>query len=216
MKLFLDTADVEEIRMAVDSGVLDGVTTNPSIIARTGRPFETVAREILEMVPGDVSLEAMSDSWSDMVPEAKKLAGWGDNAVVKLPMTRDGIKALSILSAEGVRINLTMVASQNQALLACSAGATYVSIIVGRIDATGVDGMQIVGDTREMIQEYGFDSEIIIGSVRTPLHVLMAAQVGAHVTTMSYKIFDQLFDHPLTDAGISQFKKDWEGVREAT
>lgn len=212
MKLFLDTANVEEIRKALDTGVLDGVTTNPSIIAKTGKPFETVAREILEMVPGDVSLEAMSDRWQDMIPEVERMAGWGRNAVIKLPMTRDGIKALSILSREGIRVNLTMVASQNQALLACKAGAAYVSLIVGRMDAIGIDGMQVVRETREMIREYGFGSQIIIGSVRSPLHVLKALQAGTHVVTMSCAIFDQLFDHPLSEAGIQQFKKDWQSV----
>ena len=212
MKLFLDTASVEEIRKALDTGVLDGVTTNPSIIAKSGRPFETVAREILELVPGDVSLEAMADDWQGMVREVKTLAGWGRNAVVKLPMTRDGIKALSVVSQEGFRINLTMVASQNQALLACKAGATYVSLIVGRMDAIGTDGMAVVRDTREMIREYGFGAQIIIGSVRSPLHVLKAQQVGTHVVTMGYSIFNQLFDHPLSAAGIEQFKQDWAGV----
>ena len=212
MKIFLDTADVEEIRKAVDSGVLDGITTNPSRIAKSGRPFESIAREILGLVPGDVSLEAMSEKWPDMIKEVKTLAGWGNNAVIKLPMTRDGIKALAILSKEGIRINLTMVASQNQALLACKAGATYVSIIVGRIDAIGMNGMDVVRDTKEMIKEYGFGSQIIIGSVRTPLHVLTAARAGADVVTVPYKVFDQLFDHPLTDGGLAQFEKDWSKV----
>jgi len=212
MKIFLDTADVEEIKKAVDSGVLDGVTTNPSRIAKSGRPFESIAREILGLVPGDVSLEAMSEKWPDMIKEVKTLAGWGNNAVIKLPMTRDGIKALAILSKEGIRINLTMVASQNQALLACKAGATYVSIIVGRIDAIGMNGMGVVRDTKEMIKEYGFGSQIIIGSVRSPLHVLTAARAGADVVTVPYKVFDQLFDHPLTAEGLAQFEKDWSKV----
>lgn len=212
MKLFLDTADVEEIRKALDTGVLDGVTTNPSLIAKSGQPFEKVAREILELVPGDVSLEAMAEDWQGMVQEAKTLAGWGTNAVIKLPMTRDGIKALSVVSQEGLRINLTMVASQNQALLACKAGATYVSLIVGRMDAIGIDGMQVVRDTREMIREYEFGSQIIIGSVRSPMHVLQAAQAGTHVVTMGYGIFSQLFDHPLSEAGLAQFRQDWKRV----
>lgn len=212
MKIFLDTANVEEIKKAFDSGVLDGVTTNPSKIAQAGKPFEKVAREILQIVPGDVSLEAVSDKWTDMIQEVKMIAGWGKNAVIKLPMTRDGIKALSVVSKEGFRINLTMVCSQNQALLACKAGATYISFFTGRIDAVGLDAMQIVSDTNEMIRKYNFKSEIIVGSVRTPLHVLMAAQAGVGVITMSYKVFDQLYDHPLTDAGLMQFKKDWEKV----
>lgn len=212
MKIFLDTADITEIKKALATGVLDGVTTNPSIIAKSGRPFEKTAREIIELVPGDVSVEAMATDMTDMVREAKKLAGWGKNAVVKLPATRAGISALSILNKEGIRINLTMAASQNQALLACKGGAAYVSIIVGRIDAVGINGMDIVRDTAEMIARYGFKSEIIVGSVRTPLHVLQAMKVGAHVVTLPYKVFDQLFDNPLTDNGIAQFEKDWSGV----
>jgi len=212
MKIFLDTADITEIQKALATGVLDGVTTNPSIIAKSGRPFEKVAREIIELVPGDVSVEAMSSNCADMVREAKTLAGWGKNAVVKLPATRDGIGALSILGREGIRINLTMCASQNQALLACKGGAAYVSIIVGRMDAVGVNGMEIVRDTAEMIARYGFKSEIIVGSVRTPLHVLEAMAVGAHAVTLPYKVFDQLFDNPLTASGIAQFEKDWSGV----
>jgi transaldolase len=209
MKIFLDTADPDAIRARIDSGVVDGVTTNPSKILESGRPFEATAREILELVPGDVSLEAMSPDCDGMLREARDLASWGDNAVIKLPMTKDGIKALSILSGEGIRINLTMVASQNQALLACKAGATYVSIIVGRIDATGMDGVSVVEDTVNLIGLYDFDSEVIVGSVRTPSHVQQCAQVGAHVTTMAPPIFDQLYEHPLTDSGIAQFEADW-------
>lgn len=212
MKIFLDTADLNEIKKALATGVLDGVTTNPSIIAKSGKAFEKVAREIIELVPGDVSVEAMSSNCADMVREARELAGWGKNAVVKLPATRAGISALSVLSREGVRINLTMCASQNQALLACKGGAAYVSIIVGRIDAVGVNGMEIVRDTAAMIARYDFKSEIIVGSVRTPLHVLQAMEAGAHVVTLPYKVFDQLFDNPLTDSGIAQFEKDWSGV----
>lgn len=212
MKIFLDTADITEIKKALATGVLDGVTTNPSIIAKSGKPFEKTAREIIELVPGDVSVEAMSTDVSDMVREAKKLAGWGKNAVVKLPATRAGISALSVLSKEGVRINLTMAASQNQALLACKGGAAYVSIIVGRIDAVGINGMKIVRDTVEMISKYGFKTQIIVGSVRTPLHVLEAMEAGAHVVTLPYKVFDQLFDNPLTENGVAQFEKDWSSV----
>lgn len=212
MKIFLDTADLTEIKKALATGVLDGVTTNPSIIAKSGRSFEKVAREIIEMVPGDVSIEAMSPHCADMIREAKKLAGWGKNAVVKLPATRDGIGALAVLSKEGVRINLTMCASQNQALLACKGGAVYVSIIVGRMDAVGINGMKIVRDTVEMIAKYNFKSEVIVGSVRTPMHVLQAMEVGAHAVTLPYKVFDQLFDNPLTDNGIAQFEKDWSGM----
>ena len=212
MKIFLDTADVEAIRARIDSGVVDGVTTNPSIIMKSGKPFEPVAREILELVPGDVSIEAMSTTCDEMVAESRQLASWGKNAVIKLPMTRDGIKALSILSQEDIRINLTMVASLNQALLACKAGAHYVSIIVGRIDATGADGMEVVRDTRTMIREYGFDAQIIIGSGRTPHHVMMSIRAGAQVLTLGTAVFDQLYDHPLTEAGLEQFAKDWQAV----
>jgi len=212
MKIFLDTAEIIEIKKALATGVLDGVTTNPSIIAKSGRPFEKTAREIIDLVPGDVSVEVMSPDCAGMVREARELASWGKNAVIKLPATRAGISALSQLSKEGVRINLTMCASQNQALLACKGGAAYVSIIVGRIDAVGINGMEIVRHTAEMIARYDFKSEIIIGSVRTPLHVLQAMDAGAHVVTLPYKVFDQLFDNPLTDNGIAQFEKDWSGV----
>ena len=212
MKFFLDTARVEEIREALEWGILDGVTTNPTHIADTGRKFREVAEEILSLVKGPVSLEVVSTDWQGMVKEAKELAKMGDNVVIKIPLIQDGIRAIKELTDLGIKTNATLNFSLAQALMAAKAGATYVSPFVGRLDAVGEDGMGLVEKIKIMLDNYGFKTQIIVSAVRHPMHVVEAALIGAHVTTMRFEIMKQLFYHPLTDIGLERFLKDWEKV----
>ncbi len=212
MKFFIDTADVNEIKSAMEMGLIDGVTTNPTLISKTGRPFLEVAKEILEIVPGPVSLEVVSLDTQGMVDEARQLAKLGDNVVIKIPMTTEGLKAVKILSSEGIKTNVTLVFSPLQALLAAKAGATYVSPFVGRLDDIGHDGMELVSQVVQIYENYGFETEIIVASVRHPQHVLQAALIGAHIATIPYKVIKQLAKHPLTDVGIERFLEDWAKV----
>jgi transaldolase len=212
MKFFIDTADVNEIKSAMEMGLIDGVTTNPTLISKTGRPFLEVAKEILEIVPGPVSLEVVSLDTQGMVDEARQLAKLGDNVVIKIPMTTEGLKAVKILSSEGIKTNVTLVFSPLQALLAAKAGATYVSPFVGRLDDIGHDGMELVSQVVQIYENYGFETEIIVASVRHPQHVLQAALIGAHIATIPYKVIKQLAKHPLTDIGIERFLEDWAKV----
>jgi len=210
MKLFIDTANLAEIREM--AWLVDGVTTNPSLVAVEKRPFREVIAEICTLVQGPVSAEATALDTAGMLAEARELAKIHKNVVVKVPMTLAGMKAVQRLAEEGIRTNATLVFSANQALLAAKCGATYVSPFVGRIDDVGGDGMELVSQILEVYEAYAFPTEVIVASVRHPQHVLQAALLGADIATVPYAILKRLFDHPLTDAGIERFLKDWKGV----
>ncbi len=212
MKFFIDTADVKEIREAHSLGILDGVTTNPTLVSKTGRPFMEVVEEICSIVDGPVSLEAVSLKVDDMIEEARGLARVADNAVIKLPCTKDGLKATKQLTGEGIKINMTLCFSPNQALLAAKAGATYVSPFVGRLDDRGQNGMALVEEIRTIYDNYGYKTQIIVASIRHPMHVRDAALMGADVATIPFEVFNKLVQHPLTDDGIKKFLADWEKV----
>ncbi|GLI38535.1 fructose-6-phosphate aldolase [Geobacter hydrogenophilus] len=212
MKFFIDTADVNEIREAHELGLVDGVTTNPSLIAKSGRKFEEVIKEITGIVDGPISAEVVSLDHDGMIKEAEELAKIHKNIVIKLPMTPEGLKACSTLTKEGIKTNVTLIFTAMQALLAAKAGATYVSPFVGRLDDISQDGMGIIDDIKTIFDNYGYTAEIIVASVRNPIHVLNAALIGADIATIPYSVMLQLAKHPLTDAGIERFLKDWEKV----
>ncbi len=212
MKFFIDTANVEEIKTAGEWGLMDGVTTNPSLIAKEKRPFKDMVREICRLVDGPVSIEAVSMDAEGIVTEARSLSSISANVVVKAPMTLQGLKAVKELSGEGIKTNVTLVFSAVQALMAAKAGATYVSPFVGRLDDISHDGMGLVEQILDIYGNYGFSTEVIVASVRHPLHVLDAARMGAHIATIPFKVLEQLSKHPLTDIGIDRFLKDWEKV----
>lgn len=209
MKFFIDTANVKEIREAASIGVVDGVTTNPSLIAKEGRDFKEVIREICSIVDGPISAEAVGLTAEEMIPEAEELAGIHKNIVVKLPMTKDGLKATKILSSKGIRVNMTLVFSPMQALLAAKVGAAYVSPFVGRLDDISHYGLDLVRQVVSIYNNYGYATEVIVASVRNPLHVVDAALSGAHIATIPFNVIDQLVKHPLTDIGIEKFLSDW-------
>ncbi len=209
MKFFLDTANLDELRKGADWGIVDGVTTNPSLIAKEGIPLEERIRQICAIVDGDISAEVVSTKFEEMVPEARKLAAIHKNIVVKVPLTRDGIKTTAKLSKEGIRFNVTLCFSSGQAILAAKAGATYVSPFVGRLDDIAQDGMTLISDICQIYRNYGFKTEVLAASLRSPLHVAQAALAGAHVGTLPFKVLDMLFNHPLTDKGLDQFLKDY-------
>lgn len=209
MKFFLDTADVGKIKAAVEMGMCDGVTTNPTIIMKSGRPQKEVVQEIAALVPGPVSVEGISENAEGMVDEGAEFAKWAENIVVKLPMTKEGLKAVRILEGRGVKTNVTLVFSASQALLAAKAGASYVSPFVGRLDDISEDGMALVADIMDIFENYGFKTEVIVASVRDPVHVLDSARIGAHIATLPPNVFEKLFGHPLTGKGIAQFKEDY-------
>ncbi|MGA7828030.1 MAG: fructose-6-phosphate aldolase [Geobacteraceae bacterium] len=212
MKFFIDTADVKEIREANALGVLDGVTTNPSLIAKSGRNFIEVIKEITEIVDGPISAEVVSLDHEGMIREAKELAAIHPNIVVKVPMTPEGLKAVKRLHGEGIKTNVTLIFSPLQALLAAKAGASYVSPFVGRLDDISQDGMGIIEEIRTIFDNYGYEAEIIVASIRNPIHVLNSALIGADIATIPYSVIAQLSKHPLTDSGIEKFLKDWEKV----
>ena len=212
MKLFIDTANTEEIRKANDLGVICGVTTNPSLIAREGLEFKSVIQEITEIVDGPISAEVISLEADKMVEEALELVKIHKNIVIKLPMTEEGLKATKRLSQKGIHTNVTLIFSTAQALLAARAGATYVSPFLGRLDDIGATGMDLVADIAEVFSIHDIPTEIIAASVRNPLHVIDAAKAGAHIATVPYKVIIQMTKHPLTDNGIERFLKDWEGL----
>ncbi len=212
MKFFIDTADVKEIREAHALGLVDGVTTNPSLIAKSGRKFKDVIKEIVSIVDGPISAEVISLDAPGMIKEGKELAKIHKNIVVKLPMTPEGLKACHALSEKGIKTNVTLIFTAMQALLAAKAGATYVSPFVGRLDDISQDGMGIIEEIRTIFDNYGYLAEIIVASVRNPIHVLNSALIGADVATIPYSVMIQLAKHPLTDAGIDKFLKDWESV----
>jgi transaldolase len=212
MKFFIDTANIEEIRKAWDLGVIDGVTTNPSLISKEGKDPIKLLREICAIVNGPVSAEAVTMTADEMVKEAKSLSKIHKNIVVKIPMLEEGLKAVKKLSAMGIKTNVTLVFSSSQALLAAKAGATFVSPFVGRLDDISHVGMDIVGDILDIYENYMFSTEVIVASIRNPLHVVDAARMGAHIATIPYSVIIQLLKHPLTDIGLKKFLKDWEKV----
>ncbi len=212
MKFFIDSANINEIREALSLGMCDGVTTNPSLVAKEKRPFDDVVREILEAVPGPVSLEVVSLDAPGMVAEAKKLVDLGGNVVIKVPLTTEGLKATKILAGEGIDVNQTLVFSPLQALMAAKAGAAYVSPFVGRLDDISQNGMDLVEQILSIFDNYGFSTEVIVASVRHPIHVLKAAMLGADIATIPFNVIAQLAKHPLTDAGIEKFLADWKKV----
>ncbi|TFH03023.1 MAG: fructose-6-phosphate aldolase [Calditrichales bacterium] len=212
MKFFIDTANIEEIKEAARIGVLDGVTTNPSLIAREeGKPID-ILRQICEIVDGPISAEVVSLDWEGMVKEGKELAKLHKNIVVKVPITKEGLKAVKFLAGEGIRTNVTLIFTPLQALLAARAGASFVSPFVGRIDDISSVGMELVSQIVQIFQNYSIETEIIVASIRGPLHVLDAALMGADIATIPFKVIEQLTKHPLTDKGIENFLKDWDKV----
>ena len=214
MKFFLDTASLEEIRQAASFGLLDGITTNPTLAAKEGRPFRELILEICKTVKdGVVNAEVVSTETEGMLREARELASWHPNIAVKVPMTRDGIRALHVLRGEGIRINVTLVFSPAQALLVAKAGASFVSPFLGRLDDIGQDGLALLREIIQIYRAYNFQTEILAASLRHPIHVVEAAKMGAHIGTMPFKVFEQLFKHPLTDRGLEGFLKDWEKAR---
>lgn len=213
MKFFIDTANVYEIKEINNWGVIDGVTTNPSLIAKEKRDFKQVIKEIASIVDGPISAEVISLDSKNMVNEARELAKINKNIVIKIPMTEEGLKAVNILSKENIKTNVTLVFSATQALLASKAGASYVSPFLGRLDDISTDGMNLIEDICQIFSIYDIDTQIIAASVRTPMHVLQIAKSGADIATVPYKVFKQMLKHPLTDIGIEKFLKDWESVK---
>lgn len=209
MKLFLDTANVEHIKEANEMGVICGVTTNPSLIAKEGRDFNEVIKEITEIVDGPISGEVVSEDAEGMIKEGREIAAIHKNMIVKIPMTVEGLKAVKVLAREGIKTNVTLIFSANQALLAANAGATYVSPFLGRVDDISMDGMELVRTIAEIFEVHGINTEIIAASVRHPIHVIEAARAGAHIATVPYALVMQMVKHPLTDAGLDKFKADW-------
>ncbi|MEE9614846.1 MAG: fructose-6-phosphate aldolase [Thermodesulfobacteriota bacterium] len=212
MKFFIDTANVEDIKKANEYGLVDGVTTNPSLVSREKRGFKELVKEICSIVDGPVSAEAVSDDSDGLIKEARELSKIAKNIVVKIPMTMEGLKAVKTLSAEGIKTNVTLVFSPVQGLLAAKAGATYVSPFIGRLDDISLTGMDLVHQIMEIYENYDLPTEVIVASIRNPVHVLDAALTGAHIATIPFKVMEQLSRHPLTDAGIEKFLKDWEKV----
>ena len=210
MKFFIDTANIEEITKANELGLLDGVTTNPSLVAKEGREFEELIKEVCRIVNGPVSAEVISTDAEGMVKEARHLAKLADNIVVKIPMIPEGIKATKILSQENINTNITLVFSPLQALIAAKAGARYVSPFIGRLDDISTIGIGIVEDIVAIFDNYGFETEVIVASIRNPVHVLDAALIGAHIATIPYKVLIQLTEHPLTTIGLERFLADWK------
>jgi transaldolase len=216
MKIFIDTANIEEIKAANEWGIIDGVTTNPTLVAKEGKDFKTMVNQILSIVDGPISVEVISTESEGMVKEALVMSKWSKNIVIKIPMIPEGLKAVKILNEKGIKTNVTLVFSVNQALLAAKAGATYVSPFIGRLDDIGHDGMEIIRDLVQIYKnkDYGFKTEIIVASVRHPLHVVESAKIGAHVATIPYNVIEKMFKHPLTDIGLEKFLKDWKKVQK--
>jgi len=210
MKFFVDTAELSEISEAAAMGILDGVTTNPSLVAKAHKPFKETMIDICNTVKGPTSIEVTATEYNQMLEQGHEYAKWSEYAVIKLPTTRDGVKACKALSSEGIKINMTLCFSASQALLVAKAGATYVSPFLGRVDDISWDGMQLIKDIRLIYDNYGFKTNILAASLRHPMHVVECAKAGADVGTMPFKVLEMLFNHPLTDKGLAQFLKDWE------
>jgi len=209
MRFFLDTANIEHIKEANEMGVICGVTTNPSLVAKEGRDFNEVIKEITEIVDGPISGEVISEDAQGMIKEGREIAAIHKNMIVKIPMTAEGLKATKVLSKEGIKTNVTLIFSVTQALLAANAGATYVSPFLGRIDDISMDGMELVRNIAEIFAIHGIETEIIAASVRNPIHIIQAAQAGADISTIPYSLVLQMIKHPLTDQGLEKFKADW-------
>ena len=215
MKFFLDTANLDEIRQGVSLGVVDGITTNPTLIAKEKRPFREHILEICNLVKGgEISAEVVSTDTAGILREAREIATWHPSIVVKLPTIPDGVRALSILSKEGIRVNMTLVFSAPQALIVAKAGAYFVSPFLGRLDDIASDGLTLLREIMDIYKAYNYSTQVLAASLRHPLHVVAAARMGAHIGTMPFKVFEQLFRHPLTDRGLEGFLKDWEKARE--
>lgn len=215
MKFFIDTADLQEIREAHDMGVLDGVTTNPSLCAKVGvTDFDAHIAEICKIVDGDVSAEVVSTDYDGIMEEGRRLAGIADNVVVKVPMIKEGVKAIKSLSDEGIRVNCTLCFSTTQALVAAKAGATYMSPFIGRLDDISTEGMSLISDVVDVYSNYGFQTEVLAASIRHPMHVVESARMGADVVTMPFEVIDKLIKHPLTDSGLERFLNDWQELQE--
>lgn len=212
MKLFIDTANIDEIKEVNDWGVICGVTTNPSLIAKEGRVFKEVVKEITDIVDGPISAEVVSLEAEGMLEEARDLAKIHENIIIKVPMTKEGLKAVKVLNSEGIKTNVTLIFSANQALLAARAGASFVSPFIGRLDDITNEGIDIVKDIADVFHIHGIDCEIISASIRHPMHVLESARAGADIATIPYKVFNQMLNHPLTDIGIDKFLADWKEV----
>ncbi len=213
MKFFIDTANVDEIKKANSLGLLDGVTTNPTLISKEGREFRELIREICDIVHGPVNAEVISTDSEGMIAEARELAKIADNIVIKIPLIEEGLKAVKALASEGIKTNVTLCFSPIQALMAAKAGASYISPFVGRLDDISTPGMNLIEQIVTIYENYGFDTEIIVASIRNPIHVLEAALMGADIATIPYKVMEQLIKHPLTDIGLEKFLKDWEKVK---
>lgn len=214
MKFFIDTANIDEIKQAASMGILDGVTTNPTLVSKENRKFKDLLLEICEVVHGAVSAEVVATEFDGMVKEARELAALHPNIYVKIPMIREGLKAVKTLTEEGIKTNVTLCFSPSQALMAAKAGAGFISPFVGRVDDISGVGMEIIRDIRTIYDNYGFETEILAASLRHPMHVVDSALIGADIATMPYKVFDQLFNHPLTDIGLKRFLSDWEKVKD--
>ncbi len=211
MQLFLDTANLDEIREAAELGVISGVTTNPTLLAKNGSgDVKSVIQEICDLVPGPVSMECVTETADEMVKEGEQFATWADNVYVKVPFCVEGMKAVSRLTDMDIRTNVTLVFSTNQVLLAANAGASFISSFVGRLDDIGFDGLQVIQESVELIELHDYDSMILAASIRHPLHVTQSAQAGAHIATIPFKVIKQMYHHPLTSSGMESFKKDWE------
>ena len=213
MKFFIDTANINEIREAEALGILDGVTTNPSLVSKEGKPFKETILDICSIVNGPVSVEVVAIEKEGMLKEGREFAKWHKNVVVKLPTTREGVKACKTLTSEGIKVNMTLCFSANQALLVAKAGATYVSPFIGRLDDISQDGMKLIRDVVQIYKNYDYKTQVLTASVRHPMHVVDAALAGSHVATIPWKILDMMFNHPLTDKGLAAFLKDWEKVK---
>ncbi len=215
MKFFIDTANIDEIREAESLGILDGVTTNPSLVAKEGRDFIELLKEITQIVDGPISAEVVSTDYDGILREARDLAKIHENIVIKVPLIKEGLKAVKTLSEEGIKTNVTLCFSPSQALLAAKAGATYISPFVGRLDDVSNDGMEIVSQIVQIYDNYGFDTQVLVASIRHPMHLVEAALMGADVATMPFNVIDKLFKHPLTDVGLEKFLSDWKKLNEA-
>lgn len=212
MKIFIDTANIEEIRKANEWGVIDGVTTNPTLIAKESKEFKELVQEIINIVNGPISVEVISTNAEGMVKEAVELSKWASDIVIKIPMIPEGLKTVKILCAKEIKTNVTLTFSVNQTLLAAKAGATYVSPFIGRLDDIGYEGIQIIRETIRIFNLYNFKTEVIVASIRHPLHVIEAAKAGAHVATIPFNVIEKMFKHPLTDKGLELFLDDWKKV----
>ena len=213
MKIFLDTANLESIKMYNDMGLLDGITTNPSLLSKEGGDPQKTMEEICRIIKGDVSLEVISTEYSGMIEEAHRLRKYGDNVVVKCPMTADGLKACKSLTAEGIPVNVTLIFSPNQAILAAKAGAKYVSPFIGRLDDVGKDGMLLIREIKQIFSNYNFKTQILVASIRHPMHVVEAAKIGADVVTLPAEVLAKMLKHQLTDIGLKNFLADWEKLK---